>query len=341
MCNTCRNYEESTITGVYNKSAIPEALRKHLSQSMQDLVHAICSFFVPDAGFMNVMDRSTTLKYHDKAECLSLHSSKMDASILKKWGRGKYSAGAGMDDLQPFDVDISNSKMRGKCFTTSRIKDSQVQFSQPFAQAFPGALCMCGRSVISMFKLYAVMCARLSSIGCTVYQILNTSMYKVFERPTNRCSEELVEVNVQSAYIAAHEQAMQAFGQELEALREQITSPDTSISLVLTILLAQEFTAWGRLVTAVAEVAYNKRWSLPTLSGIVVFAYVPSVHRQGSNMPPGIAVARELEAPCLLHNHPYGCSASPSFALLDQKTKVAKRMTLKHLRDACRWRYCT
>ena len=36
------------------------------------------------------------------------------------------------------------------------------------------------------------------------------------------------------------EQAMKAFEQELETLREQITSPDTSIPLVLTILLALE-----------------------------------------------------------------------------------------------------
>lgn len=73
---------------------------------------------------------------------------------------------------------------------------------------------------------------------------------------------------MQDEYIAAHQEALQEFDSQLETLWKQITNPNASLSLVLTIMTAKEFTEWGRLVTAVAEAAYKKGWNMPTLSGI-------------------------------------------------------------------------
>jgi hypothetical protein len=73
--------------------------------------------------------------------------------------------------------------------------------------------------------------------------------------------------DVQYEYIAAHQEAMQEFDRELRRLWECITAPHTATPLVLTVMLAKEYTEWGRLVNAVAEAAYTKRWSIPTLSG--------------------------------------------------------------------------
>lgn len=72
---------------------------------------------------------------------------------------------------------------------------------------------------------------------------------------------------MQDEYIAAHQEAMQEFDRMLKRLWEQITGPSTSMPFVLTIMIAKEFTEWGRLITAVAESTYKKRWSMPTLSG--------------------------------------------------------------------------
>jgi hypothetical protein len=74
---------------------------------------------------------------------------------------------------------------------------------------------------------------------------------------------------MQEKYISAHEEAMKELDAELERVWEQITGPNTLMPLVLTIMIAKEFTEWGRLVNSVAETAYTKNWSIPTLSGAV------------------------------------------------------------------------
>jgi hypothetical protein len=120
----CRNYEESTITDIFNKYALPGQLRARMSKAMEELVDAVCEFFTPDGGYIGLMDSNTSLKYHPVAECLSLYSLKMSATVLKKWSNEKPLIGQG--ELLPFDVDMSNSRMRQKCFTTTRIKAAQV-----------------------------------------------------------------------------------------------------------------------------------------------------------------------------------------------------------------------
>lgn len=97
---------------------------------MKALVDAVCAFFTPDSGYIRVMDSNATLKYHQSAECLSLVSSKMSATVLKKWSNDTSLSGAGQADLVLFDVDISHSKKRHQCFTTTRIKNAQVRFLQ-------------------------------------------------------------------------------------------------------------------------------------------------------------------------------------------------------------------
>jgi len=44
--------------------------------------------------------------------------------------------------------------------------------------------------------------------------------------------------------------------------------PVTSeISMVLCILMAKEFTEWGRLISSVADTAFKRKWTLPELAG--------------------------------------------------------------------------
>ena len=73
---------------------------------------------------------------------------------------------------------------------------------------------------------------------------------------------------MQKAYITVFEEAVEELYNELRAVWRQLTSPSTSLSLVLTILMAKEFTEWGRLITAVSEAAYEQNWSIPTHAGV-------------------------------------------------------------------------
>ena len=85
-------------------------------------------------------------------------------------------------------------------------------------------------------------------------------------------------INVmQDAYIAAHQAALDEFEDELRRAHALLTGPSTSLPLVLTIMIAKEYTEWGRLITGVSEVAYKENWSIPTLSGMCPRPLMPTI----------------------------------------------------------------
>lgn len=123
----CRNYEEDTITDIFNKQALPDRVRTELSESMTALVDALCLFFTPHSKYIGIVDPNTSLRYHPSVERLSLYSSKMSPSALKKAKNDPSLSGAGQGDLLKFAADVNNSRIQQKCFTTSRIMTAQVR----------------------------------------------------------------------------------------------------------------------------------------------------------------------------------------------------------------------
>jgi hypothetical protein len=125
-----RNYEESTITDVFNKGALSTSLRERLSKGMLSLVDAVSAFFTPGSPYLQIMDSNATLKYHQDVELLSLHSLKMFPAALKRSKSVWSSSGSDQGELLPFEADIANSRMKQKCFTTYSIDKAQVRCVQ-------------------------------------------------------------------------------------------------------------------------------------------------------------------------------------------------------------------
>jgi hypothetical protein len=72
---------------------------------------------------------------------------------------------------------------------------------------------------------------------------------------------------MQENYISAHEEALAGFDAALESAWRQLSEPREAGSLVLAIMVAKEFTEWGRLLSSIAEASFAQGWSLPELSG--------------------------------------------------------------------------
>jgi hypothetical protein len=125
----CRQYEESTIAGIFNRAALADDVRDKLRDSRLSLLKAVQSFYEeldPNLGYsyVNVVDRNTSLRFFPQAGCMSLYSTKMKSAMLEK-------ANAQFDPestmlLVPFDEDIGDSKARSKCFLTLLMQAAQV-----------------------------------------------------------------------------------------------------------------------------------------------------------------------------------------------------------------------
>eukprot|EP00892_Ulva_mutabilis_P006486 jgi/Ulvmu1/4209/UM019_0188.1 len=73
--------------------------------------------------------------------------------------------------------------------------------------------------------------------------------------------------DAQRQYVVAHESAMECFDEALIKAWEYMCRPTTStISLVLCILMAKEFTEWGHLISCVAEASFMQGWTLPDIA---------------------------------------------------------------------------
>lgn len=90
----------------------------------------------------------------------------------------------------------------------------------------------------------------------------------------------IIFLQVQREYISAHESVMDSFSEALDRVWKSMCNPGTtSISAGLCILMAKEFTEWGRLLSCVAEASFLQGWALPTMGGGIILYLGSSTNR--------------------------------------------------------------